>query len=67
MTMGVAVILLLVSVIGIVLICKLPRKNHRVLRIGCVILLSLLSLACIVYIGLTVIFVDAIQHQPIAP
>ena len=63
MTLGNAALLLAVAVIGTMLTCKYLRKR-RALRIVCIVMLSLIALACAVYIGLTILFVDAIQHQP---
>lgn len=63
MTLGIAVLLLAVAVIGIILTCKYVRKN-RALRIACIVLLSLIALALACYIGLAAIFVDAVRNQP---
>lgn len=49
---------------GIVLACKLLRKN-RTARILCIVGCALIALACAVYIGLTFIFVDAAMNQPV--
>ena len=38
--------------------------RNRYIKKGCCILLAL---ACTVYIGLTLLFVDAVSHQPPAP
>ena len=64
MTLGLAVVLLLAAVAGIVLACKLLRKN-RAARILCIIGCALIALACAVYIGLTLIFLDAAMNQPV--
>ena len=56
-----AVILLLLSLLGIFLSC---RYFHKPVKIACVIICVLLALACAVYIGLTILFVDAVQNQP---
>lgn len=66
MTLGTAVLMLVLALIGIVLAHKYLRKK-RVAYIFCVVLLVLLVLACTVYIGLTLIFVDAVINQPPAP
>ena len=63
MTLGMAILLLAVAIIGIVLTSKYLRKR-RALRIVCIVLLSLIALALAVYIGLIAIFIDAIRHQP---
>lgn len=63
MTLGMAVLLLALSVAGIVLafryLCKKPK-----LRIICLVLLSLIVLVLVGYIGLTAIFIDAVRNQP---
>lgn len=67
MTLGTAVLMLALALIGIVLAHKYLRKK-RAAYIFCVVLLVLLMmLACTVYIGLALIFVDAIRSQPPAP
>lgn len=63
MTLGTAILLLAVTIIGIVLTCKCLR-NKRSLRIICIVLLSLIALVLAGYIGLTLIFVDAVRNQP---
>ena len=61
MTLWHAVLLLALSLLGIVL-------SHRYLRTPvqsvCVVLCVLLALASAAYIGLTILFVDAVQNQP---
>ena len=63
MTLGPAILLLAVAIIGIVLTCKCLR-NQRALRIICIVLLSLIVLALAGYVGLTLILVDAVRYQP---
>lgn len=63
MTLGTAVLVLVLALIGIVLAHKYMREKRKV-RIICVVLLSLLALACTAYIGLALILVDAIRNQP---
>lgn len=63
MTLGTAILLLAVAIIGIVLTCKCLR-NKRTLYIVCIVLLSLIALALAGYIGLTIFFVDAVSRQP---
>lgn len=63
MTLGTAVLLLAVAIIGIVLTCKYLR-NKRAICIICIVLLSLIALALAGYIGLTLIFVDVVRNQP---
>ena len=62
MTLGTAVLMLALALIGIVLAHKYLRKK-RAAYIFCVVLM----LACTVYIGLALIFVDAIRNQSPAP
>lgn len=64
MTLGTAILLLTVTIIGIVLTCKCLR-NRRVLCIVCIVLLSLIAFFCAVYIGLTIFFVYAVSRQPL--
>ena len=66
MTLGTSVLLLALAVAGIVLVYKFLRKKPK-LRIACIVLLSLIALVLAGYIGLTLIFVDAVRNQPPAP
>ena len=63
MTLGLAALLLVVAVAGMVLAFRYLRKKPK-LRIICLVLLSLIVLVLAGYIGLTLIFVDAVSHQP---
>lgn len=63
MTLGVAVLLLVAVVAGIVLVFRFMQNKPK-LRIVCLVLLFLIALVLVCYIGLTVIFIDAIRHQP---
>lgn len=63
MTLGTAVLLLILALAGIALIGKFPRGKRGV-RIACIVLLTLAALFCAAYIGLTVFFVDAVRNQP---
>ena len=63
MPLWLAVVLLLFAAFGIVLCHKYLRRNKTV-RVLCILFGSLLALACIVYIELTILFVDALQNQP---
>ncbi len=63
MTLGTAILMLVLTLIGILLAHKYLRKKRKA-YIFCVVLLALLMLACTVYIGLTVFFVYAISQQP---
>ena len=56
-----AVVLLLLSLLGVVLSRRYLRKPMQTI---CVILCVLLAVACAAYIGLTLLFVDAVQNQP---
>ena len=53
--------LLLLSLLGIVLSRRYLRKSVQSV---CVVLCVLLAVACAAYIGLTLLFVDAVQNQP---
>ena len=57
MTLWHAVLLLALSLLGIVL-------SHRYLRKPVQSVCVLLALASAAYIGLTILFVDAVQNQP---
>ena len=63
MTLGTAILLLALAVTGIVLAFRYLRKKPK-LRIICLVLLSLIVLVLAGYIALTLIFVDAVSHQP---
>ena len=61
MPLWLAVVLLALSLSGIFLSRRYLRKP---LQSVCVILCVLLALASAAYIGLTILFVDAVQNQP---
>lgn len=61
MPLWLAAALLVLSLLGIVLSRRYLRKS---VQIVCVILCVLLALASVAYIGLTILFVDAVQNQP---
>ena len=61
MPLWLAVALLLLSLLGIVLS---RRYLYKPMQTVCVILCVLLALASAAYIGLTILLVDAVQHQP---
>ena len=63
MTLETAVFLLVLAVAGIVLAFRYLRKKPK-LRIICLVLLSLIALVLAGYIGLTLLFVYAVSHQP---
>jgi len=58
-----AVILLLLALGGIVL-CRRYLRHSRTARMLCIMGCALIALACAVYIGLTILFVDAVQNRP---
>ncbi len=62
MPLWLAVVLLIAALTGIAVACKYLQKS-RPARVLCIIGCVLLALACAVYIGLTVFFVDAVRHQ----
>ena len=61
MPLWLAVVLLVLSLTGIVFSRCYLRKTVRLI---CVILCVLLAAACAVSIGLTILFVDAVQNRP---
>lgn len=61
MPLWLAAALLVLSLSGIILSLRYLRKP---LQSVCVILCVLLAVACAAYIGLTLLFVDAVQNQP---
>ncbi len=61
MPFGLAVVLLLLSLLGIGLSRHYLRKP---VQIVCVMLCVLLAVVCAAYIGLTILFVDAVRNQP---
>ena len=63
MTLGTAVLLLVLAVAGIVLAVRYLRNKPK-LRVICLVLLALIALILVGYIGLTLIFVDAVRNQP---
>ena len=69
MPFWVAVVLFLMTLIGIVCSClrlkKLPKG--RFTRIFPIVGFTLLALVCAVYIGLTLFFVGAVSSQPPVP
>ena len=62
MTFGLSAVLLVLSVAALVLCYKLIKK--KALRIVLIVILSAVVLALAAYMGLTLIFVDAVQNQP---
>ena len=63
MPLWLAAVLLALAASGIVL-CRKYLCGNRTAYIPCILFCSLLALACIVYIGLTLLLVDAARHQP---
>ena len=63
MTFAAAAVLFALCVVGIVLVGRFCKTN-RVIRIAGMTVLAILALAFAVYMGLTVIFVDAVANQP---
>ena len=63
MPLWLAVVLLASAVIGIVMRRKYLRGN-KTARSLAISICVLLALACILYIGLTLLFVDAVQNRP---
>ena len=56
-------VLLVLAVTGIVLSCRLIPRSSKA-RTPCVLICVLLALVCAAYIGLTLLFVDAVSNQP---
>ena len=63
MPLWLAVVLLALAVIDIVL-CRNYLRRNKTARILGISICVLLALSCILYIGLTLLFVDAVQNQP---
>ncbi len=63
MTLGIAVLLLILSAAGI-FAAWIGLRTKKTLRRIVIILLALWTLALLGYIGLTLLFVDAVSHQP---
>ena len=61
MPLWLAVLLLIAALAGIALACQYLRDN-RTARILCTAGCGLIILACALYIGLTLLFVDAVQN-----
>ena len=62
MQFGLASVLFVLSVAALVLCCKLIKKKAP--RVVLIVILSAVVLALAAYMGLTLIFVDAVQNQP---
>ena len=63
MPLWLAVVLLASAVIGIVL-CRKYLRRSKTVRTLAIFIGVLLALVCILYISLTLLFVDAVQNQP---
>ena len=61
MPLWLAVVLLALSLLGVVLSRRYLRKPMQTI---CVMFCVLLAVACAAYVGLTILFVDAVQNQP---
>ena len=61
MPLWLAAALLVLSLSGIILSRRYLRKPAQIV---CIILCVLLALASTAYIGLTILFVDAVRNQP---
>lgn len=60
MPLYLSIILLLLAVLGLFFSHRLGKTARTV----CTVVCALLALACAVYIGLTLLFVDAVRNQP---
>ena len=63
MELWVAAVLLVLAVLGIVLSSRLLKQKNK-LRVFCMAVCIVAALALMIYIGLTIIFVYAVQNQP---
>lgn len=63
MPLWMAVIGMIAAIAGFIASRKYLQKSKQV-RIFCIIACVLLALTCAVYIGLTLLFVNAVQSQP---
>ena len=63
MTFGMAAVLLIVVIAGIILAVR-GLRQRKILCIIIIALLSVFGLALVVYMGLTMLFVDAVRSQP---
>lgn len=63
MELWVAAVLLVLAILGIVLSSRFLKQKNK-LRVFCMAVCILAALALMIYIGLTVIFVYAVQNQP---
>ena len=63
MTFGMAAVLLILIIAGIILAVR-GLQQRKILCIIIIVLLSVFGLALAVYMGLTMLFVDAVRGQP---
>lgn len=63
MTFGMAAVLLILIIAGIILVAR-GLQQRKILCIIIIVLLSVFGLALAVYMGLTMLFVDAVRSQP---
>ena len=63
MTFGMAAVLLILIIAGIILAVR-GLQQRKILCIIIIVLLSVFGLALAVYMGLTMLFVDAVRSQP---
>ena len=63
MTFGMAAVLLILIIAGIILAVR-GLQQRKILCIIIIALLSVFGLALVVYMGLTMLFVDAVRSQP---
>ena len=63
MPLWMAIVLFILAAAGIVLSCKLIPNGSKA-RTPCIIICALLALVCAAYIGLTLLFVDAVSNRP---
>ncbi len=63
MTFGMAAVLLILIIAGIILAVR-GLQQRKILYIIIIVLLSVFGLALAVYMGLTMLFVDAVRNQP---
>lgn len=63
MTFGMAAVLLILIIAGIILAVR-GLQQRKILCIIIIVLLFVFGLALAVYMGLTMLFVDAVRNQP---
>ena len=63
MTFGMAAVLLILIIAGIILAVR-GLQQRKILCIIIIVLPSVVGLALAVYMGLTMLFVDAVRSQP---